>query len=146
MPPKNHYLVFDEQTGTEKLFIVFSRDPEPEFENMIYSLPGTNGQPANALPATNAQPATPPTPSRPASQRQAAPKPQKEYLVVADAKLPDSAIDRMRQTYSRDLIIERVDDTTASGPTEKKEKAIFVVNPTGSSDPRVVADLQLVHQ
>lgn len=138
MPPKSHYLVFDEQTGTEKLFIVFSRDPEPEFENMIYSLPGTGAQPPiNATPAT---------PSRPASQPKATPRPQKELLVVASLNMPDSAIDRMRQTYSRDLIIERVDDTTATGPGEKKEKAVFVVNPTGSSDPRVVADLQLVHQ
>lgn len=128
MPPKSR-MVFDEQTGTEKLFIVFTRDPEPEFEKMIYSLPGAKGQPA--------------TPAKPVSQPEAAPRPQKEMLVVASLNVPDSAVDRMRQTYSRDLIIERVDENT---PGEKKEKAIYVVNPTGSSDPRVVADLQLVHQ
>jgi hypothetical protein len=130
MPPKSR-MVFDEQTGTEKLFIVFSREPEPEFENMIYSLPGANkGQPT--------------TPSKPASQPAAAPKQQKELLVVASLDVPNSAVDRMRTTYSRDLIIERVDENTPN--VEKKEKAVYVVNPTGSSDPRVVADLQLVHQ
>jgi hypothetical protein len=128
MPP-NSRMVFDEQTGTEKLFIVFSRDPEPEFESMIYSLPGAKGKPA--------------MPARPVSEPAAAPQPRKEMLVVASLSFPDSAVDRMRKTYSRDLIIEKVDENT---PGEKKEKAVYVVNPSGSSDTRVVADLQLKHQ
>lgn len=134
MPPKSA-LTFDEQVGTEKIFIVFSRDPEPEFENMIYHLPGANGQATTVTPATPAK-----------SVPQAAPKQQKEMLVMAKLNVPDSAVDRFRQTYSRDLIIEKVDENTPSGPGEKKEKAVYVVNPSGNSDPRVVADLQLVHQ
>ncbi|HEV3200377.1 MAG TPA: DUF4384 domain-containing protein [Bryobacteraceae bacterium] len=136
MPPKRT-LVFDEQTGTEKIFIVFSRDPEPEFEKMIYSLPGAKGEATMATPATPAKSVPPP---------QAAPRQSKEMLVMAKLNVPDSAVDKFRQTYSRDLIIERVDETTPTGPGEKKEKAVYVVNPTGSSDPRVVADLALVHQ
>ena len=130
-------MTFDEKTGTEKIFIVFSRDPEPEFESMIYNLPGVRGQ---------APVATPAMPAKSVSPSQAAPRQQKEILVEARLNLPDSAVDKMRQAYSRDLIIEKVDDSTPIGPGEKKEKAIFVVNPTGSNDPRVVADLQLVHQ
>lgn len=135
MPPKSR-IVFDEQTGMEKVFIVFSREPEAEFENMIYSLSGKG------------QPATPNAPAIPTktSQPQADPRPQKSLLVTASLNVPDSAINRMRQTYSRDLIIEKVDENTASAPGDKKEKAVYVVNPTGSTDPRVVADLQLVHQ
>ena len=143
MPPKSA-LVFDEQTGTEKIFIVFSRDPEPEFENMIYSLPGATKGNAPAVAPTSA-------PTRPASQPQSAPpaRQQKEMLVTASLNVPDSAINRMRRTYSRDLIIEKVDDSTpasAAAPAAKKEKAVYVVNPTGSNDPRVVADLTLVHK
>jgi len=130
MPPRSR-MVFDEQTGTEKVFIVFSREPEAEFENMIYSLPGSKGQSMTPTPAKSA-----PEPAA---------RPQKSMLVVAQVNLPDSEISRMRQVYSRDLIVEKVDDT-APGPGEKKEKAVYVVNPTGSTDPRVVADLQLVHQ
>ena len=127
MPPQSR-MVFDEQTGTEKVFIVFSRDPEPEFENLIYSLQGG---------------AAKPTPAKPVSQPEAAPRPQKQMVVMASLNIQDSAVDRMRKTYSRDLIIEKVDDST---PGDRKEKAVYVVNPTGSSASRVVADLQLVHK
>ncbi|MCX6626717.1 MAG: DUF4384 domain-containing protein [Candidatus Solibacter sp.] len=50
---------------------------------------------------------------------------------------------RMRAVYARDLIIEKVDPNT---PGDKKETAVYVVNPSGSADSRVVADLHLVHQ
>lgn len=126
MPPKSR-MVFDEQVGTEKLFIIFSRQPEPEFENLIYSLQGGSK----------------PTPAKPISQPETAPKPQKQMLIVANLNIQDSAIDRMRQTYSRDLIIEKVDENT---PGDRKEKAVYVVNPTGSSASRVVADLKLAHK
>jgi hypothetical protein len=45
--------------------------------------------------------------------------------------------------HSRDLKIEKVDEQT---PGEKKETAVYVVNPSGSADSRVVADLLLVHR
>ena len=37
MPPQSK-LTFDSDTGTENLFIVFSRQPEPDLEKLIYSL------------------------------------------------------------------------------------------------------------
>lgn len=121
MPPKSR-IVFDEQTGMEKIFIVFSRQPEPDIEKTIYSL-----QTPEAKPAARPQP-------------EAAPHQPKQLLV---ATLDDGTVGRLRDTYSRDLIIERTDDNT---PGDKKEKAVYVVNPTGSRDSRVVADLLLVHQ
>ena len=42
MPPGAR-ITFDEQTGTEKVFIVFSREPEPDLEKVIYSLQGQAG-------------------------------------------------------------------------------------------------------
>ena len=76
MPPKSR-MVFDEQVGTEKLFIVFSREPEPEFENMIYSLPGAKGQSATPAQPASTQPSTPP-------------KRAKEMVISASLNIQDS--------------------------------------------------------
>jgi hypothetical protein len=118
-PPQSR-LVFDEQTGIEKVFLVFSREPEPDLEKMIYSLQGGAPQPA-AVPA-----------------RRAAPK-----TLMASLNIDDAMVGRLRTAYARDLVIEKVDPNTAG---EKKEYAVYVVNPSGSPDSRVVADLRLVHQ
>ena len=120
MPPKSR-LVFDEQPGTEKIFIVFSRQPEQSLEETIYSLQAPKTQPA-ATPAPNTAPA-----------------PKKLTI----ASIDDGMVGRLRESYTRDLIVEKVDEST---PGDRKEKAVYVVNPTGSRDSRVVADLHLVHQ
>lgn len=128
LPPKSR-MVFDEQTGTEKIFIVFSRTPEQGLDKMIYSLKeGAKPQPA-AEKAEEAQPT-------------------RKYLMTASAEIPDSAVGRLRTTYTRDLIIEKVDEKTPAdkSPEQKKEAAVYVVNPSGSSDSRVVADVTLVHR
>ncbi len=54
MPPKSR-LVFDEQAGTEKIFIVLSRDPEPNLENVIYSLQAVPKAKPAAAPAAASQ-------------------------------------------------------------------------------------------
>ncbi|MGA2195759.1 MAG: DUF4384 domain-containing protein [Bryobacteraceae bacterium] len=122
MPPKSR-MVFDEQTGVEKIFIVFSREPETDLENMIYSLQGDKPHPAT----------------------QDGSKP-KQLVQKAGLNIDDSTVGRLRSTYSRDLIIERVDDKTPADKSDKQENAVYVVNPSGSSSSRVVADLKLVHQ
>jgi hypothetical protein len=114
MPPGSRIL-FDEQKGIERVFIVFSREPEPDLERMIYSLQA---------------PKKPTELSKP-----------KQMLVATN--VDDKTIGRLRSTYSRDLIIEKVDPSNSG---ERKENAMYVVNPTGSSDSRLVADLSLVHQ
>jgi hypothetical protein len=120
LPPKSR-MVFDETTGTERLFLVFSREPEPNLERMIYSLT------SDPAPGPNQRPA-PPT---------------KTLLVASNAGVDDSTVGLLRSVNSRDLKIEKVDERT---PGEKKETAVYVVNPSGSADSRVVADLLLVHQ
>ncbi len=121
MPPKSRIL-FDEQAGNEKLFVILSRVPEPDLEKVVYSLQGGASAPAPKKDDT--------TKSKP-------------LLVMASAKIDDTTVGRLRSTYSRDLVIEKVDENT---PGARKEEAVYVVNKTGSSDSRVVADLQLVHQ
>lgn len=119
MPPKSR-LAFDTTAGTENLFIVFSREPEADLESMIYSLQGKK----------KADP-----------EPDAAVHSSKELIMAAS--ISNSAVERIRANNSRDLIVEKVDPAT---PGDKKETAVYVVNPTGSADSRVVADLHLVHQ
>jgi len=139
LPPKSR-LIFDEQTGSEKVFVVFSREPEPNLEKLIYSLKG--GAPAVA-PVAAPKPAAP-KPGAPAGNE---PVPGKTLYALADTRIDDRTVGMLRTTYSRDLVIETVDDTTVSaGPAPKKETAVYVVNPTGGRDSRLVADLDLVHR
>jgi hypothetical protein len=119
--PSGYVFTFDEQPGTEKLFIVFSRQPVSDLEELIYSL--TGGQKPKAQP----QPDT--------------------KILLAQANIKDTMIDRMRSVYSRDLIIEKVDETKAPPPSAPaKEKAVYVVNPSRSTDSRVIADISLTHK
>jgi hypothetical protein len=119
MPP-NSRLTFDSTVGTENLFIVFSHEQQADLESMIYSLQGKK--------AAAAEPAAPVHSS-------------KELITAVN--IPNGAVERMRDAFARDLIIEKVDPAS---PGEKKETAVYVVNPTGATDSRVVADLHLVHQ
>lgn len=124
MPPKSRFY-FDEQAGEEKLFVVFSRQPEPDLEQLVYSLRGGQQVPT----------------SEPA-------RPRREPLLMASTDIQDSVVGNLRKVYARDLVIEKVDDE-AEPPKDapgRKEKAVYVVNPTGSPDSRVVADIRLTHR
>jgi hypothetical protein len=124
--PSGYRYVFDQQAGEEKVFIIFSRDPKPDFEQLVYSLQGGQTKPA------------------PVSQ----PAPQDRPAHVLRASIDDSTVGRLHQAYSRDLVIERVGDDAHPNPQENatQEKAVYVVNATGSADSALVADLHLVHQ
>jgi hypothetical protein len=122
--PAGYVFTFDEQPGEEKLFIVLSRRPESDLDGLIYSLSGSQKP---------AEPARPPQ--------------SKELLAQNMVNIRDGVVDRLREVYARDLIIEKVDETTpavASAPP--REKAVYVVNPARSSDSRVVADVTLTHK
>ena len=117
--PSGYRYVFDQQAGDEKLFIIFSRDPKPDFEQLVYSL--QSGKPL------------------PVSQ----PAPQAQPKQLLRASIDDSTVGRLHQAYARDLVIERVGDDAHA---DNREKAVYVVNATGSADSALVADLHLVHQ
>jgi len=124
--PSGYRYVFDQQAGEEKVFIIFSRDPKPDFEQLVYSLQGAKPN------------------SAPVSQ----PAPQDPSAHVLRASIDDSAVGRLHQAYSRDLVIERVGDDAHPNPQDNatQEKAVYVVNATGSADSALVADIHLVHQ
>ncbi|HXK03313.1 MAG TPA: DUF4384 domain-containing protein [Verrucomicrobiae bacterium] len=118
IPPGKHVFTFDATPGKEILFVVFSRQRVADLEDLIYSL--KSGKKA----------------SEPETARS-------DRTLIMAANIGDPTIDRLRNAYSRDLIIEAVNPST---PGTTQEAAVYVVNPTGSEDSRVVADIRLVHQ
>ena len=80
--------LFDEQSGAEKLFIVLSRQPEPDLDKLIYSIGGTKG-------GTSAS----------------------DRALVAQALVNDSLVSQLRQG-SRDLVFEKVDSADTNGKLE----------------------------
>jgi uncharacterized protein DUF4384 len=82
--------VFDEQAGSEKLFIVLTRQPEPDLDKLIYSMGGTPGGTKDGSRA-----------------------------LVAQAAVGDNVVSRLRtQVASRDLVFEKVDSASADGKLE----------------------------
>jgi Domain of unknown function (DUF4384) len=120
--PPQHRFVFDQQTGEERMFIIFSREAKPDFEQLVYSLQGKKAVPTSA------------------------PQPNQQAGPVLRASIDDTAVGRVNQTYARDLVIERIGDEGTAPRKDTNEKAVYVVNPTGSADSVVVADLRLVHR
>ena len=125
IPPPPGRFAFDEQAGEERLFIVLARHPEPSLEKLIYSLGSASPAPAG----------------EPAEEKE----PPKQLMMAANmAPVDDALVGRLRnQVFARDLVFEKVDDAT---PGDKKEKAVYVVNPTGGPESRLVADVTLKHQ
>jgi hypothetical protein len=122
LPPGSNF-TFVGEPGEEKLFLVLSRQPEPDLETLIDSLQGAKATPAAA-------PAAPP---------------RQQQMQLASVRLPsDDMIARYRNLHSRDLITEKINEE----PTAERaaDKAVYVVNSTGQADSRVVADIQLKHQ
>ncbi len=118
--PSGYRFGFDQQAGDEKLFIIFSRDQKADFEQLVYSL------------QSKKQTTTVDQPS--------APRPQGQVL---RASIDDTTVGNLHKTYARDLVIEKVGDDAHA---DSGEKAVYVVNATGSADSCVVADLTLVHR
>lgn len=121
IPSKNAF-VFDEQPGTEKLFLVLTRRPEPDLEKLIYAL--SSGQ---ELPADTT-------------------RPEAKSMIMAENRqaIGDDLVNRLRgRVLARDLVFEKVDEKT---PGEVKETAVYVVNHKRSADSRLVVDIQLEHR
>jgi len=77
--------VFDEQAGNEKLFIVLTRQPEPDLDKLIYSMGGTVTKDGSR---------------------------GSDRTLVTQASLGDDVVSKLRnQVNSRDLVFEKVDST-----------------------------------
>lgn len=123
--PPGHVFTFSGKPGVERLFVIFSRQPVDEIDSLIYSLKG------------GARPVANPGGERPAAES-----------LMADARLDDNRIAQLRAVYSRDLIIEKADQEQTGEPqgSQPQDRSVYVVNPKGSADSRVVADIPLIHK
>jgi hypothetical protein len=120
-PPPPGRFAFDEQKGEEKLCLVVTRRPEESLEQLIYALSSGAGV------------------SQPASE-----KASKPMLLAQSRPIDDGLVNRLHnQVYARDLVFEKVDEST---PGDKKEKAAYVVNSNPAPDARLVVDLILKHE
>ena len=121
--PSEETFSFEGNPGTEKIFVVLSRQPENELQSLLYSLQQQTTAPAK-------------TP---------APEPPVHLLMAStNPHIGNDLINRLRNDLqSRDLIIEKASDAE---PAAKGDKAVYVVNPSGSASSRVVADVPLTHR
>lgn len=127
LPSKGLAFTFDERPGIEQLFIVLSRQPEPNFEKTIYLVRSGAERPLSNSDRLKSQP------------MEAA----KQLPAVAGGKIDDGMVDNLRKLYARDLIVGEVRPAASE---ERKETAIYVVNPKPSVDSRVIADVRLTHE
>jgi len=123
LPSDTQAFTFDEQSGEERLFVVFSAEPVKDMDELIPSLSAPVVKPGKEMPA---------------------PGP----MIVASANpINDDMVSRLRNTYSRDLIVQTVTPSTPApasvGPATLPESAVYVVNRSGG---RVVADIKLEHK
>jgi hypothetical protein len=112
--------LFDEQSGTEKLFLVLSRKPEPDLDKLIYSITGGGSSPGST----------------------------QDKKLMAKATVGDDVVNRLREEVkSRDLVFEKIDEISIqqNGGEVRTEKATYVVNPSRTDDARLVVDVALKH-
>ncbi len=124
--PGGARFTFDEQPGAERLFVILTRQPEPDIEKLIYSLSGA------ASPVSG----------------EGAPAPQRT-LMAGMRGIDDAVIDRIRgKVTARDLVFEKVDEDTPppKSVSAKREKAMYVASHDRSPNARVIADLTLNHR
>ncbi len=109
--------VFDDQSGTEKLFLVLSRKPEADLDKLIYSITGASNAPGDRT------------------------------LMAKASVGDDVVNRLRDEVKSRDLVFEKVDEmSVAPGSSDvKSEKATYVVNPSRTDDARLVVDVALKH-
>lgn len=129
--PGGGRFTFDEQAGTEKVYIILSRRPEPDLEKLIYAL--SQGDAGT---------------TQPASVRTSGDKPK---MMIAQNRIDDSLMGRLRErdkVLARDLVFEKVNDegpVYVSGGT-RKEKALYVATNDRTAAARIVVDLSLKHE
>jgi hypothetical protein len=116
MPP-GYQFVFEDPPGVEEVFVLFSRERVRDLETLWQ------------------------TPKAPRPGAKAVDDPPR----LMAGTIPNSMVKQLRSLSTRDLRIEKIDNDTPA-PGKEKEKAVYIVNPTGRSDSRVWADLRLVHK
>jgi len=119
IPPDRNFVVSN-PPGAEKMFIILSRQPQLDIDALTVEMSRRE---------SGAAPNPPP-----------APKSQQTLMAANLPPMNDAAVDRLRNFYSRDLIIEKVDEQSTS-----KENAVYAVSTADGDNDRVVLDAQIKH-
>ncbi|MBM3764959.1 MAG: DUF4384 domain-containing protein [Acidobacteria bacterium] len=134
--PNGGRFYFDDQAGEEKLFVVLSRKPEANFEDLIYSVNTPTPAPAKSAGKKQVASASPPT--------------QKNLQVSALIRpIDDALVGKVRnELVARDLVFEKVDDSkpAAAATAKQPETAVYVVNKNAGPNGKVIVDLKLEHK
>jgi hypothetical protein len=126
--PQGAYFTVSDPPGAEKLFVILSPNPRLDM-----------GALANDMSQQDKDGIT-----KPGSKAPEAKEPPPPQMMAANLpSINDSMVDQMRETYTRDLIIEKVDDKT---PGPKKETAVYAVNPSAGPNSKVVLDVRIQHK
>ena len=129
--PPGGQITFTEPAGQERLFLFLSRQPVRSTEDLMLEM-SNGGKP------------------EPASQPEAAPRFRHDNTIEAFNRMDDARIADLNRVYSRDLIVEKVnDETAASKPVPQapeKDTSVYVVDPSGKANSHVVADIVLRHE
>lgn len=139
MIPSGYAFTFDNNPGVERLLVVFSRKSENDFDSLLYKVaPDRDNTPTPA--ATTPAPSASPKPTSKPTE------PHPGIIMASNTTIGDPFIDRIRTTYARDLIVEKVEGQSASSVVGPKfEYAAYVASPR-KDDPRVVAEVTLTHK
>lgn len=118
----NESFQFNQQAGKERLFILLSREPIADLDQVIFGLQHKTSAPATSAPA----PATP-------------------MVLQADNRITDALIQHLQ---SRDLTLVKDTSQQETKDAEYGEKAVYVVNKSAGSAAasRVFSDLVLDHE
>jgi hypothetical protein len=125
--PSRTRFVFDEQPGTEKLFLVLTRKPEHDLDKLIYQL----DTPRDPEPADAPKAQKPPT-----------------LLALNTLTVSDDLVSQLRGTLvARDLVFEKVNEEKPARQSQHNpEKAVYVVNPARDASARLIVDVDLKHR
>lgn len=115
---------FNQQPGKEHLFILLSREPIADLDQVIFGLQHKTSSPAPA----NAAPAAP---------AQAAP------VMMADNRITDALVQRLE---ARDLTLVKDTSQQETDGAQYGEKAVYVVNTGKDAASRVFSALVLDHE
>lgn len=129
VPPDRNFVVSN-PPGSEKLFIILSREPQLDVQALTVDMSRREAAHSSSDTAPKQEPTLP------------AHKPLETTMAANLPPMNDQMVDRLRQFYARDLIIEKVDEQT---PGAKKENAVYAVSTGDGDDTRVVLDAEIKH-
>jgi len=126
--PLRHCFEIQNPPGAETLFVVLSREPRDSFE-MSEGI--KNRQAAEPTAAPSLPPSAPAPRNAPA-------------ILMADAAISNSAVERMRQDFgTRDIAIKRVGQPLAN---DEPAGSVYVVNASATPSPNLAAQIEVRHR